>query len=184
MKDGKNYPAALDKQCPSDPLPMWLVKDVIDTLAPFMTIILSASLSSAEFPSPWKHAIVHPYLKYPGLDPTDVSNFPPVSNLSFLSKLLDRLVNRQLATYFIRSGLLPRHQSAYHVAYHQGHSGKTALLNIFNDLVDLMANGELSLLCVLNFLAAFDNVDHATLSRHLELTFGVTDQLWHGCRTT
>lgn len=78
-----------NKQCQTDPLPMWLLKDSIDTLAPFLTSLLAKSLTSGEFPSSWKHAIVRPHLKRAGVDETDVSNYRPVSNLPFLSKVLE-----------------------------------------------------------------------------------------------
>ena len=40
-----------NKQCATDPLPTWLLKDSIDTLAPFLTALLSTSLEHGEFPS-------------------------------------------------------------------------------------------------------------------------------------
>ena len=46
-----------------------------------------------------KHAIVTPRLKRSGLDPTDIANFRPVSNLTFMSKVIERAAASQLNTY-------------------------------------------------------------------------------------
>jgi len=63
-----------------------------------------------------------PIVKRPGLDDTDVSFYRPISNLTVLSKLLERFVVRQLMTYLLLSSfdLLPSSQS--------GHSTQTAVL--------------------------------------------------------
>lgn len=54
--------ASPNKQCPSDPIPTWLVKESIDILAPFFVHLFSISLSSAKFPTNWKHGLVYPRL--------------------------------------------------------------------------------------------------------------------------
>lgn len=82
--------ASPQKQCSLDPLPMWLLKDTITTLAPFLTALMSAALSDGELPQPWKHSLIRPHLKKSGLDPKDPASYRPVANLPFLSKLLER----------------------------------------------------------------------------------------------
>jgi len=83
--------SALNKTCQLDPVPTWLVKDVGQLLSPFITLLFNKSLASGIFPSDFKHAVVHPLLKKNGLGVSDPKNFRPVSNLSFLSKVLERL---------------------------------------------------------------------------------------------
>jgi len=61
--------------------------------------MVNASLLQGRLPSSQKHAIVMPLLKKPGLDTADMNNFRPVSNLSFLSKLIERAVANQLNEY-------------------------------------------------------------------------------------
>ena len=56
------------KQCSSDPLPTWLLKECAATLAPYITHLFNLSLVEGHFPSHWKHAIVMPLLKKTGLD--------------------------------------------------------------------------------------------------------------------
>ena len=59
------------------------------------------------------HATVIPRLKKVGADPTDVQNYRPISNLTCMSKVVEKLVCRQLTAYLEENGLFPRLQSAY-----------------------------------------------------------------------
>jgi len=76
-----------------------------------------------------KHAIVSPLVKKPGMDLLSLSSYRPISNLPFVSKLLERVVAHQLTTYLTSNHLLLTHQSAYR----RHHSTETALLSICND---------------------------------------------------
>ena len=58
-----------------------------------------------------KHAIVRPLLKKPGLHTADMGSYRPVSNLSFMSKVVERAVATQLNDYLVANNLLPRFQS-------------------------------------------------------------------------
>ena len=64
-----------------------------------MTSIINDSFKSGVFPSSYKSAIVTPLLKKPSLDPNDLKNYRPVSNLSFMSKLLQKVVVSQLKSH-------------------------------------------------------------------------------------
>jgi len=66
----------------------------MDGLAPFSTEVFNRSLWRAVFPSHFKAAFTIPLLKKPNLDPSDGKSYRPKSNLSVLSKLLERLVAR------------------------------------------------------------------------------------------
>ena len=70
-----------------------------ELLAPFITLLFNRSLVTGCFPSEFKHAIVRPLLEKSGLDASDLKNYRPVSNLSFLSKLLEKVVQRRLGDY-------------------------------------------------------------------------------------
>ena len=81
------------------------------------------------FPSVYKSALVKPLLKKMSLDPTDLQNYRPVPSLSFLPKVLERLVLSQLNEHLNHDNLLSPLQSAYRPS----HNTKTALLSIVND---------------------------------------------------
>ena len=80
--------AARCTTCSVDPLPAWVVKELWSTLGHYVLTIMNSSLSTGIFPACFKSAVVKPLLKKPNLDPNSVANYRPVSNLSFLSKIL------------------------------------------------------------------------------------------------
>ena len=71
-------------------VPTWLVKDMRGMLSPFIALLFNKS-SAGCFPTELKDAVVRPLLKKSGLDASQLKNYRPVSNQSFLSKLLERV---------------------------------------------------------------------------------------------
>ena len=102
-----------DKSSAADPIPTSLLKQVADLVAPFIVELFNRSLAAGHFPAAFKEAFVKPTVKKSGLDATDVSSYRPISNLSVLSKLLERLGLRQLMKYLTSADLLPPLQSAW-----------------------------------------------------------------------
>ena len=85
------------KSC--DPIPTLLLLECLDTVLPTMTSIINDSLRSGVFPSIYKFAIVTPLLKKPSLDPNDLKSYRPVSNLSFISNILEKMFVSQLMSH-------------------------------------------------------------------------------------
>jgi len=79
------------KSCMLDPVPTFLVRESVDLLLPFLTTLVNTSPMQGRLPASQKHAIVIPCIKESGLDPTDIGNFWPVSNLTFMSKVIKRV---------------------------------------------------------------------------------------------
>ena len=75
------------------------------------------SLSTGDVPLYLKSAYIIPRLKKPDLDDNEARNYRPISNITVLAKLLERLVAKQLIAYLKLHGLLPQLQSAYRAAY-------------------------------------------------------------------
>ena len=132
--------------------------------------MINDSLSSGTFPDVHKTAIVTPLLKKPTLDANDLKSFRPVSNLSFLSKIIEKVVLSQLSTHLSSNQLYNPLQSAYRA----GHSTETALIKIVNDLLMSIDEGKVSVLTLLDLSAAFDTIDHKILLSRLEHVFGVS----------
>jgi len=139
-------------------------------LAPFVVEMFDDSLPFGSVPSAFKAAYITPLLKKVNLDPADVRSYRPISNLSVMSKLLERLVAKQLVDYLTTFGLLPTLQSSYRAH----HSTETAaVLKVLSDILKALDAGELALLTLLELSAAFDTVDHATLLQCLKVTYGL-----------
>ena len=77
--------------CRLDPTPTWLVKDCVNELSPIFTRMINFSLTSGSVPSIWKSVLVVPLPKKTGLELT-FNNFRPVSNLSLISKVGEKVV--------------------------------------------------------------------------------------------
>ena len=95
-----------NKQCGLDPIPTWLLKKLSLVLAPFLVRLFNSSLSTGHVPSSFKIAQVWPMIKKATLDPHQPSSYRPISNLSVISKLLERLVLRRLVNYLNCNALL------------------------------------------------------------------------------
>ena len=142
-----------------DPLPTSLVKANIDILAPTLAAIINMSLESGTVPATFKHAVITPLLKKPNLDPDLMNNYRPISNLSFVSKLLERHVAIQLRHHLDNNDLLDIFQSAYR----KYHSTETALVRIQNAHLKSVDKKKGVLTVLLDMSAAFDTVDHSVL---------------------
>ena len=82
-------------------------------LTPFILNIINISLHSGIVPSSLKHAIIKTILKKQGLDIEYLSNYRPISQLPFISKILERIVSKQLINYLNANSLFDTRQSAY-----------------------------------------------------------------------
>ena len=157
------------KSCSLDPAPTWIVKDSVDELIPMVTILVNLSLQSANVPDSMKQALVTPLLKKDDLDPEVLKNYRPVSNLSFLSKVLERVVAARLTNYMTINQLHEPMQSAYRAC----HSTETALVRVQNDILRTLDQGGAAILVLLDLSAAFDTIDHSILLSRMESVLGV-----------
>jgi len=82
-----------------------LMKSCADEMAPVIAGLANRSFSTGVFPSTLKHGRVTPLLKKPGLKKTAMTNYRPITNLSTLSKLLERLVLSRLRPHVLRPGI-------------------------------------------------------------------------------
>ena len=114
-----------------DPLPATVMRSCYSALVPAFKTVISLSLSTGSMPKDLKITSLRPLLKKPNTDCEQFSNFRPVSNLKFLSKLVEKSVFVQANNYLTVNGLHERSQSAYKAH----HSTETALLTITNDML-------------------------------------------------
>ena len=158
------------KSCSLDPWPIFLILEYIDILIIPVTQIINLSLIEGTFPEDFKKALVTPLLKKPSLDKEILNNYRPVSNLSYISKLVERVIAAQINSHLSTNGLINKYQSAYKAR----HSTESALLKIQNDILINRAKGLPTALVLLDLSAAFDTIDHDILLQRLFSWYGVT----------
>ena len=156
------------KTCELDPIPTQLLVSCLDVILDPITKIINDSLISGHVPSCYKKAIVSPLLKKSNLDHNNLKNYRPVSNLPFISKILEKVVLKQMKEYLNANNLFEQNQSAYR----EFHSTETALLKITNDILLSCDAGDMSILTLLDLSAAFDTIDHSVLCHTLSEKFG------------
>ena len=118
-----------------------------------------------EFPSTLKEAVIRPGLKKPNLDSDDFKSYRPISNLTFISKIIEKCAHKQLVKYIEDNSLFADLQSGYRKA----HSCETTITRIHNDLLYIMDSGNNALLLLLDLSAAFDTVNHQLLINKLQI---------------
>ena len=160
------------KSCDLDPIPTSVLKNCLDILIIPITDIINISMETSTFPQNFKEAHVRPLLKKTSLHKNELKNYRPVSNLSFISKILEKIVANRLQAHIKNNHLCNPLQSAYM----KHHSTESALLKVHNDIIISMDKGEVTALALLDLSAAFDTIDHATLTDRLSDWYGISGQ--------
>ena len=158
------------KSCPLDPIPTFLLKDCLEELLPVITTISNAFLYTALVPISFKKAVVTPLLKKQSLEPDVLGSYRPVSNLSFISKILEKVVAKRLRSHKTSESLYEPFQSAYRAR----HSTETAVVRVQNDILEAIDGGKCVFLVLLDLLAAFDTVSHDILLERLSTDSGIS----------
>ena len=98
-----------------------------------------------------------------------MNNYRPISNLTSISKLIEKAALLQLNSYLCGNNLYAKCQSAYR----QGHSTETALVRVQNDVLHALDRGHDVILILLDLSAAFDTIDHDILIHRLRCRFKI-----------
>jgi len=157
------------KTCALDPLPTCVLLEVVDVLLPFICVMCNTSLREGCLPCTQKTAIITPVPKKQNADPDEPKNYRPISNLTFMSKVLERIVVEQVTQHLEEADLMPEFQSAYR----KHHCTESALMKVLSDILDAADSCQVTLLGLLDLSAAFDTVDHDILLTRLKTSFGI-----------
>ena len=140
----------------------------LDSAVPITAKIINLSLKDGEMPNVFKEALLRSLLKRSTLD-LIFKHYCPVSNLSYISKLIKWAVYNNFMNYTKEMGNLEELQSTYR----EGHSMESALLKVKTDILNSMDKQKLICLILLNVGAAFDMVSHNLLLNCLWYRFRV-----------
>jgi len=138
-------------------LPVNLLKHVSHIIAPVIAYIINQSLSIGLFPESLKIARVTPIPK--GGDPTNVSNYRPISVLPLISKIFEKVAHKQLYNYLEQNEIL----SSSQFGFRRKKSTSHALLDQLQFIYSNIDEGNFVFSVFLDFRKAFDCVDHEIL---------------------
>ena len=130
----------------------------IETTLPYLNKLVNLSLSTGNFDG-LKDAFVRPLFKNDSNDVNDFSNYRPVSNLSFLSKLVERVVLSRLQQHMTSIN----YKCDTQFGYKKHHSTETLLIKLVNDLLVGLDSKSGVVLVLIDLSAAFDTVSHNKL---------------------
>ena len=145
-----------------DKVRMSAIKDALPCILPAVTDIINRSLQTSVFPSAWKISEVTPLLKEG--DHEVANNNRPLSLLPAVSKISERVALNQLTSYMNEKKCLSKHQSGNKKL----HSCETLGVFMTDKVFKAMDSIELTVIVLLDFSKAFDNIDHRKLLTKLK----------------
>lgn len=126
-------------------------------ILPYLTHLINFCLINSVYPDEWKRALVTPLPKIN--DPQEYKDLRPISVLPCLSKVLEKIINKQLTEHVERNQILPVTQSGFR----RHHGCSTALSNVTDDILRATDAGRVTILALLDFSKAFDTLNHKIL---------------------
>ena len=146
-----------------DGIPESIVLKALPTIGPILTKIFNASLSTGIFPSSWKKAHLVPLKKT--AVPSSATDFRPIALLSFLSKVLEKIVHIQISDYLASNKTLDPLQTGFR----KYNSTQTALLKLTEDIRAGIDSDKklITILLLFDFSKAFDTISPTKLLRKL-----------------
>ena len=145
-----------------------LLKCIAPSIIKPLTLITNQIMKTGIFPNKLKLAKVIPIYKKD--DPTQVTNYRPISLLPVLSKVIEKTIAKQLSGYFEDNKLF--NQNKY--GFRPGHSTEHAALELVDKITSQMDNNETPINIFLDLSKAFDTIDHNILLDKLKY-YGLDD---------
>ena len=145
------------KSSGNDGITIFLLKNIIDEIISPLTHILNQSLSTGKVPQKMKIAKIIPIFKKGQKE--IVNNYRPISLLTSISKILERLVYKRTLRFLVNCKIL----SNFQFGFRQKHSTTHALLAFIDKVAHAIDDVSHTIGVFLDFSKAFDTIDHDIL---------------------
>lgn len=152
----------LDSATGWDGIPLNVIRATRTVLVPIITHVCNLAISSGVFPAVFKRAVVHPIHKSGRRD--DVNNYRPISVLSAMSKILERVLNKSLLSFLNVNNILSPNQ----FGFRRGMSTEDAVLALTEHAVRTLDNKHKCLGIFIDLSKAFDTVSAPELLKKME----------------
>ena len=140
-----------------DKIPAKILKIAAPVIAQSLTNLFNYSIQTEIFPTEWKVAKIIPLHKSGPKNIVD--NYRPISILSAISKIFEKILHKQLFAYLNNNNLISKHQFGFRPM----HSTADALLHSTNEWYRNMDDGMLNIAGFLDLKKAYDTVNHEIL---------------------
>ena len=140
-----------------------LLKDIVASIVDVLCVIFNKSLELGEFPSTMKLAEVVPL--YKGKEHYLETNYRPISLLTTISKVLEKIVYQRIYSFLQNTGQLYENQ----YGFREAHSCEHAIGKVVNGIVKSLENKETSACVLLDLSKAFDTIEHMIMLEKLAL---------------
>ena len=144
-----------------DELPTFVAKKCISGYIEPLTYLINTSFTEGVFPKELKLARVVPILKIG--DKTELTNYRPISVLSFFSKVFEKIMYTHLLDFIEQNKIIYKHQ----YGFRQKHSTQHAIITLVDRITNSLDKGDIVISIFLDLKKAFDTVDHPTLLNKL-----------------
>jgi hypothetical protein len=121
----------------------------------FLTILFNFLIKMRYFPTEWKMATIILFKK-PGKDNSTPNNYRPISLLSSVSKIFEKIIHSRLTNYLIKINAIPHFQ----FGFKSNHSTTQQLLHLTEHINDGFEKKQHTGAAFLDVAQAFDRVWH------------------------
>ena len=156
-----------------DGISSYILKTCATEIFRIIAYLINKSITDGVVPCQWKIAKIIPLHKKG--DKCQPDNYRPISLLPCVSKLLERVVQKQLLNYLNDNDILVKEQSGFR----SKHSTTTALIKVTDKWLEAIDQGKCTGCVFVDLHKAFDTVNHQILIKKLsDIGVQVTSIIW------
>ena len=153
----------LNKNSPGpDGIPLILLKNNVNMISPLVCEFINLSMSKSVYPSELKRARVTPLFK--GGDSMDMGNYRPISNLSIINKIFEKVIHARLSEHIETNNVITNSQ----FGFRKNLSTQSALLSLTDKILNTLGSNHVGAALFMDFKKAFDSINHDILLRKLQ----------------
>ena len=135
------------------------MENILNTIYLLIHQIICDSIISNTFPQCYTKSMIISILKKPTLDTSVLLNYRPISQFSIISKVLERIICKQITENLVTNNLYDPTQSAFRAS----HSIETALNMVTESFLKSLDENHIAQLLLIDLTSALNTILHKKL---------------------